>query len=214
MSLPLTPADLPAMVRLFVLPGALLLPRAVLPLNIFEPRYLQMVRDAMAGDRLIAMIQPRNLAEPWHLFDVGCVGRITQYTETGDGRYVIALTGVARFRLAADVAADAPYRQAQADFTAYAADLAEAPPLAAATRADLEHSLRQYLEVNDLSADWEAVSAADDESLVNTLASVCPFTPAERQAVLEAPDLGARTDTLVALMRLSEGMGESKGMLQ
>ena len=209
-----TPASLPTSVRLFPLPGALLLPRAMLSLNIFEPRYLQMVRDAMAGDRLIAMIQPRNLSEPWDLFGIGCVGRITQYAETGDGRYQIALTGLARFRLATEIPADTPYRQAQADFTAYAADLAEAPPLAAATRADLEHSLRQYLEVNGLSADWEAVSAADDESLVNTLASVCPFTPAERQAVLEAPDLGARTTTLVALMRLSEGMGEGKGMLQ
>lgn len=211
---PLGPADLPSGVRLFPLPGVLLLPRAVLPLNIFEPRYLQMVRDAMAGDRMIAMIQPRNDSEPWELFDVGCVGRITQYSETGDGRYLIALTGVSRFRLGRELAVDTPYRQAEADFAPFSVDLDSDASLAAAQRADLESSLRHYLSLNDMSADWDAVSAADDESLVNTLATVCPFTPAERQAILEAPALPGRAATLSALMRLSEGNGDSAAVLQ
>ena len=211
---PASPADLPASVRLFPLPGVLLLPRAVLPLNIFEPRYLQMVRDAMAGDRMIAMIQPRNDREPWELFGVGCVGRITQYSEKGDGRYLIALTGICRFRLGRELPPGMPYRQAEADFAPFVADWNPADPLAAAQRADLESSLRHYLDLNDMSADWDSVSAADDESLVNTLAAICPFAPAERQAILEAPSLADRASTLSALMRLSEGNGDGGMVLQ
>lgn len=212
MPLPLDLADLPSTVRLFPLPGALLLPHGVLSLNIFEPRYLQMVRDAMATDRLIAMIQPSNHHEPWELYRIGCVGRITQYAETGDGRFLIELTGIARFHLGDEISAGTPYRQAVADFTAYGGDLMAAQPLAAATRADLEHSLRAYLESNDLSADWTAIANADDENLVNTLAAVCPFSPVERQAIAEARTLEDRTMTLVALMRLDDGRGSERSM--
>lgn len=198
-------ADLPVRVRLFPLAGAILLPRAVMPLNIFEPRYLEMVRDAMATDQMIALVQPRDEGEPPALFDIGSVGRITQYSETGDGRFLIALTGMARFRLVQELPATTSYRQAEVDYTPYAADWGPADPLAAAARANLESTLRAYLEAQGLSADWEAVKGADDESLVNTLAVVCPFTTAERQALLQALTLPERASTLATLMAFAQG---------
>jgi Lon protease-like protein len=198
-------ADLPVRVRLFPLAGAILLPRAVMPLNIFEPRYLEMVRDAMATDQMIALVQPRDEGEPPALFDIGSVGRITQYSETGDGRFLIALTGMARFRLVQELPATTSYRQAEVDYTPYAADWGPADPLAAAARANLESTLRAYLEAQGLSADWDAVKGADDESLVNTLAVVCPFTTAERQALLQALTLPERASTLATLMAFAQG---------
>jgi Lon protease-like protein len=207
---PASLADLPTRARLFPLTGAVLLPRAVMPLNIFEPRYLAMVKDAMATDHIIAMVQPRTepgtseTARP-HLYDIGCVGRITQYSETGDGRLLIALTGLARFTLLNELPTTTAYRQAEVDYTRFAADWSPAQPLAATARADLESTLRTYLEAQGLSADWDAVTNADDESLVNTLAVVCPFVPAERQALLEAPTLPDRAQTLTTLMRFAQG---------
>ena len=208
---PASPADLPATVRLFPLGGAILLPRAVLPLNIFEPRYLAMVRDAMASDQMIAMIQPRDTdADSPDLYAIGTTGRITQYSETGDGRFLISLTGLARFRLKAELPATTPYRQAEVDYGAHETDWAPADPLAAATRAHLESTLKSYLETQGLSADWEAVKSADDESLINTLATVCPFSNAERQALLEASGLPSRASTLTTLMQFASGeAGES-----
>ena len=206
--------------RLFPLEGALLLPRATMPLNIFEPRYLAMVTDAMASDQLIAMVQPResaSLSARPALYSVGTVGRITQYSETGDGRFLITLTGISRFRLLRELPATTAYRQAEADYADFAADRSPAEPLAAAARTDLEQTLRHFLDRQDLSADWDAVGAADDESLVNTLAAVCPFTPAERQALLEAPSLADRTATLTPLMRFAQGpnpSGSETGVLQ
>jgi Lon protease-like protein len=198
-------ADLPVRVRLFPLSGAILLPRAVMPLNIFEPRYLEMVRDAMATDQMIALVQPRDENEPPSLFDIGSVGRITQYNETGDGRFLIALTGMARFRLVQELPATTSYRQAEVDYTPYAADWGPADPLAATARADLEFTLRTYLEAQGLSADWDAVKGADDESLVNTLSVVCPFTTAERQALLQSQTLPDRASTLATLMAFAQG---------
>lgn len=208
-------ADFPPGVRLFPLEGAILLPRAQLPLNIFEPRYLAMVADAMAGDRLIAMIQPREealtAARP-PLYGVGTLGRITSFSETGDGRFLIVLTGLARFDLGPELGAPTPYRQAEVSYGRFAGDLAAATPLAAAARADLEHALAGYLATQDYSADWESVRAADDESLVNTLGVVCPFSPAEKQALLQAPTLAERASTLCALMRFAGTGGDT--MLQ
>jgi Lon protease-like protein len=198
-------ADLPARVRLFPLTGAILLPRAVMPLNIFEPRYLEMVRDAMASDQMIALVQPRDEGEPPALYDIGAVGRITQYSETGDGRFLIALTGMARFRMVTELSATTSYRQAEVDYSPYAADWGPADPLAATARADLESTLKTYLEAQGLSADWEAVKSADDESLVNTLSVVCPFTSAERQALLQAHTLPDRASTLATLMAFAQG---------
>ena len=205
---------LPTVLPVFPLGGAVLLPRGVLPLNIFEPRYLAMVRDAMAGDRLIGMIQPRGTSEDVKrpgLFDVGCAGRITDCRETGDGRMVIALTGVARFAVARELDVTTPYRQVMPDFEAFADDAGEPRPLAPAARSALETTLRTYLDAQGLSADWKAVAEADDETLVTTLSAVCPFDPVERQALLEARDLPARAATLNALMTFAQGSGSGDG---
>lgn len=204
-----SPADLPARIRVFPLGGAVLFPRSVMPLNIFEPRYLEMVRDAMAGDQLVGIVQPR---EDWRddrpdLYTVGGLGRITQFSESGDGRLLIALTGVTRFRIADELPATTPYRQVLANYTPYAADWSDPGPLAATTRVDLEDALKGFLAAQGLSADWDAVKGADDENLVNTLSVVCPFAEAERQALLEADTLADRTQTLVTLMRFAGAPG-------
>ncbi len=211
MAAPTSIADLPGRIRLFPLGGAILLPRAVMPLNIFEPRYLEMVRDAMAGDRTIGIIQPRGDGqgdEP-ELFEVGGLGRITQFSETGDGRFLIALTGLIRFRITDELSVTTPWRQAMTSYAAFATDLSEPKDLEEPVRSSLETVLRQYLDAQDLSADWDAVSAAEDENLVNTLSVVSPFGAAERQALLEAPDLAARADTLTTLMRFAAGGTET-----
>ena len=205
---------LPAVLPVFPIGGAVLLPRGVMPLNIFEPRYLAMVRDAMAGDKLIGMIQPRQDGDDEDrpgLFAVGCAGRITEYRETGDGRLIIALTGVARFAVARELDVTTPYRQVMPDFDAFADDAGEPRPLAPAARSALETTLRSYLDTQGLSADWKAVAEADDDSLVTTLSAVCPFDPVERQALLEARDLPARAATLNALMTFAQGAGGSDG---
>lgn len=215
---------LPTAVPVFPLTGALLLPRGVLPLNIFEPRYLAMVRDAMAAtgaaNRIIGIIQPRAAGEqrldgdPPPLFDVGCLGRISDYRETDDGRILIALVGVSRFRIHAELDRTTLYRQVMADYDGFSDDRDEPEALAAAARAGLEDVLRAYLDAQGLSADWEAVKSADDESLVTTLASVCPFDPAEKQALLEADDLADRAGTLTALMTFAQGGGGDRPTLQ
>jgi len=202
---------LPAAVPVFPLTGALLLPRGVLPLNIFEPRYLAMVRDAMAATgaahRIIGIVQPRHPGEPPPLYDVGCLGRISDFRETEDGRMLIALTGVSRFRIQAELDRTTLYRQVMTDYLGFGDDRDDPDALAAAARAGLEEVLQTYLDAKGLSADWQAVTDADDEALVTTLASVCPFDPAEKQALLEAEDLADRAATLTALMTFAQGMG-------
>lgn len=202
---------LPTAVPVFPLTGALLLPRGVLPLNIFEPRYLAMCRDAMAAtgaaNRIIGIIQPRGVDEPPPLYTVGCLGRISDFRETSDGRILVALTGVSRFRVTAELDRTTLYRQVMADYHDFAEDRDEPEALAAVARAALEEVLRVYLDTQGLSADWEAVRIADDEALVTTLASVCPFDPAEKQALLEAEDLPERAATLTALMTFAQGSG-------
>jgi len=202
---------LPAAVPVFPLTGALLLPRGVLPLNIFEPRYLAMVRDAMAAtgaaNRIIGIIQPRTAGEPPPLYDIGCLGRISDYRETDDGRILIALTGVSRFRIQAELDRTTLYRQVMVDYLGFGDDRDDPDALAAAARAGLEQVLQAYLDAKGLSADWDAVKTADDEALVTTLASVCPFDPAEKQALLEAEDLADRAATLTALMTFAHGLG-------
>jgi len=208
---------MPDAIPVFPLGGAVLLPRGIMPLNIFEPRYLAMVRDAMAGSKLIGMIQPRLIAgagddgDDPELFDVGCAGRITEFRETGDGRVVISLTGVTRFAVTRELDVTTPYRQVMPNFDAYAADGREPVPLAATARSALETTLRTYLDTQGLSADWKAVAEADDESLVTTLAAVCPFDPVEKQALLEAVDLPARAATLNALMTFAQGPDGNSG---
>ena len=201
--------ELPEQLPLFPLPGALLLPGGQLPLNIFEPRYLRMVDDALAGTRLIGMIQPRNGvtegAPP--LYGVGCAGRLTGFNETEDGRYLITLTGIKRFRLAEELSVDTPYRQAHADFLAFPDDENADPTAEIVDRDRLEEAMRHYLNAEGLKTDWEAVEEAPTQALVSSLAMGCPFAPNEKQALLEADSTKARADCLIALMEMSN-MGD------
>jgi len=200
-----TGADVPTQVAVFPLAGALLLPGARLPLNIFEPRYLQMVDEAVAGTRLIGMIQPaldgsaRADGEP-ELCAVGCIGRIASFTETGDGRYLIALQGVCRFRVLDEIAVRTAFRQCR--IAPFLADLPEQAD-AGIDRPALLKAFRAYLKANELDADWESVSRADDAMLVNALSMMAPYGPAEKQALLEAPDLKARAETLIAITEMT-----------
>lgn len=200
-------SGLPAEIPLFSLEGALLLPRGQLPLNVFEPRYLEMVDDAMAGSRIIGMIQPDPTApadaEASALAAVGCAGRITQFAETGDGRYIITLTGVARFRVGREAPVSKPYRIARVDFSSYAGDFEESPDADGVDRAGVVRALREFAEANDLSVDWKSIDAAATESLVNALAMMSPFGPAEKQALLEAVDVKSRADVLIAITEIA-----------
>jgi hypothetical protein len=207
---------LPAAVPVFPLTGAVLFPRGVLPLNIFEPRYLAMVRDAMAATgaahRIIGMVQPRLVGDPPPLYSVGCLGRVTDYRETDDGRILIALVGVSRFRIGAELERDTLYRQVMTDYHGFTDDRDEPEALDATSRASLEEALRPYLDARGLAADWEAVQSADDEALVTALSGALPFDPPEKQALLEAPTLADRAQTLCALMSFAVGPGS--GSLQ
>ncbi len=198
--------DLPTTLPVLPLTGALLLPRGVLPLNIFEPRYLALVDAALSGERLIGMIQPtvhedKALKPP--LSAAGCAGRITSYQESDDGRYGIALTGICRFRPAEELEVDTPFRQVRPDYTPFAVDLAETGMAREFPRERLAMALKAYLSQRELKADWQSVMGAPAESLVNALAMMCPFEPAEKQALLEAQCLNDRVDTLVALLEMA-----------
>ncbi len=206
-------AQLPQPVPLFPLSGALLLPGGRLPLNIFEPRYLRMVDNALAGARAIGMIQPLDpsAVDPVPaLYDVGCAGRITSFAETEDGRYLITLTGLRRFRLLGEVSADTPYRLAQVDWNAFPADAREDPSGAAIDRQEFLNAMRRYLEAESLKADWDAALSAPIEALVVSLAMGCPFAPNEQQALLEAETVADRAECLMALMEMS-GADEPNG---
>lgn len=196
-------ADLPQVIPIFPLPGVILLPRGQLPLNVFEPRYLNMIDDAMAGDRIIGMIQPGGLRRAASLSPVGCAGRITSFAETSDGRYLVTLTGCARFRLGDELPTQTPYRQVRADFSPFEADLT-APPSGdgALDRDNLLEALRAYLEARGLDIDWDTAESAPPEALINSLSMALPFEPPEKQALLEALDLDDRAAVLTALMRI------------
>ena len=199
------PGDLPQRLPLFPLVGALLLPHARMPLNIFEPRYLAMVDAALSGDRVIGMIQPdyamAGVDDVPHppLCTVGCAGRIVAWQETGDGRYLIPLVGIARFDLVAERDEATPYRVGDVSFARFAEDFTTGLGEAEVDREALVRTLRAYLEANDLEADWESIGKASTEVLVNALSMMSPYGPAEKQALLEAPDLRTRAETLVAL---------------
>ena len=203
----LGPGDLPDVIPVFPLAGALLLPRGQLPLNIFEPRYLMMVDDALqSGRRLIGMIQPDSARPgPEHrpnLYRVGCVGRITQLTETGDGRYMIQLVGVARFRIEAEFPVATPYRQCRVTYVPFADDFIGHKGEDEVDRESLLQALSDFLKANDLKADWEGIENAPNEALVNALAMMSPYGSAEKQALLEAPDLKTRAEILVAVTEI------------
>ena len=201
--------DLPKVVPVFPLDGVLLLPRGALPLNVFEPRYLNMVDDAMAGDRLIGMVQTRagGDRERPALAPVGCVGRITSFTETHDGRYLITLTGVCRFVVGEELPTQTPYRQVRADFHAFEDDLRPPPEDTPVARERLLAALRAYLNRRSLDVNWDSAKSAPAEALVNSLAMALPFEAAEKQALLEAGGLSERETTLVALLEIDAAGG-------
>jgi len=198
--------DLPPSIPVFPLAGALLLPGGRMPLNIFEPRYLQMIDEAMAGSRLVGMIQPsldgalRGDGEP-ELCSVGCTGRIISLAETGDGRYLISLQGVCRFRVMHELAVKTPFRQCR--IAPFLTDLEDDQAAGEVDRPTLLRTFRAYLQANDLEADWESVSRAENAMLVNALSMMAPYGPAEKQALLEAPDLKTRAETLIAITEMT-----------
>ncbi len=207
-------SDLPDRLPLFPLPGAMLFPRWTLSLNIFEPRYLNMIDDAMSGDRLIGMVQtmggPKSHPD---LASVGCAGRITSYSETEDGRYLIVLSGICRFENDEIEEVTTPYRQAHAGWLPFAEDLGSPDVTDLPGRSRLVGALKDYVERNEMSADWSAVEEAPLETLVNALCAGCPFSVPEKQALLEAPGLRDRADTLIALLEMDIS-GPEGGTLQ
>jgi Lon protease-like protein len=196
------PADLPRTIALFPLPGAILLPRGVLALNIFEPRYLNMVDDSLAGQRLIGMIQPAPGQESDPVPDlayVGTIGRVTTFQEMEDGRYLITLTGVCRFALESELGATTPYRQAAVSYGPFAADLTEARG-ERIDRAALLVTLKRYAAAQGFQVDWDAVEQAPTETIVNVAAQISPLDPAAKQALLESVTLEDRARALTALL--------------
>jgi Lon protease-like protein len=202
-------SDLPSPLPLFPLTGVVLLPRGHLPLNIFEPRYLEMVDHALASQRLIAMIQPveseETVLKP-KLSQVGCAGKIVAFRESEDNRYLITLQGVCRFRLAAEIQTTMPWRTGSCNFAPFAGDLAESHE-EEVPRDRLLAALKAYLANRDMKADWKSVMTAPAEALVNALAMMCPFDPAEKQALLEAQSFQDRASTLMALLEMGGEAG-------
>ena len=206
--------QLPDTLTVFPLPGVVLFPHWHLPLNIFEPRYLNMVDDAMSGNRLIGMVQATggDRQKP-DLASIGCAGRITSYSETEDGRYLITLTGIARFRILEELDVRTPYRQVRPDWTPFTNDLKPEVTEGLPAREALVSALRDYVTNNDMQADWKAVEVAPVDALVQALAAGSPFSVMEKQALLEAPDLKARADMLIAFLKM-DSAGPDSGTLQ
>ena len=209
------PIELPGVIPVFPLPGALLLPRGQMPLNIFEPRYIAMVDDALRdGHRLIGMIQPdatHGAADKPPLYKIGCAGRITQLAESGDGRYLIELTGVARFRIEEELKVATQYRQCRVTYAPFADDLIARKGENAVDRAALLAALTDFLKANDLKADWEGIEKAPNEALVNALSMMSPYGSAEKQALLEAPDLKTRAEILIAITEIDLAKKNTEG---
>lgn len=209
-----TIADLPPVLPVFPLPGALLLPRTQLPLNIFESRYIDMVDAALSGNRLIGMIQPQTVrvttdSDTPPLAPVGCAGRITSFQETGDGRYLMTLQGVVRFGVVRELETITSFRQVECDFSAFSHDLQSGMGEEEVDRQGLLQTLRSYLDANNLEADWQSVTEAETEVLVNALCMMCPYGPQEKQALLEARDLRMRAETLIAITEMDLARGDN-----
>ncbi len=205
-------ADLPDTIPVFPLPGALLLPRSRLPLHIFEPRYLAMLDDTLkTSHRLVGMIQPRSSAAgAERLQSIGCAGRLTAFSETEDGRYMVTLTGISRYRVKKEQEGFTPYRKCDVIWDGFERDLGGAEHDPDFDRPPFMAVLGRYFEAADLKTDWESLRDADDELLINSLSMICPFAPEDRQALLEAPSLAMRRKTLLTLMEfaLRSGLGE------
>lgn len=200
-------ADLPASIPVFPLDGVLLLPRCQLPLNIFEPRYLQMIDDTLRGGRIIGLVQPDEQAggsaEKPALMKIGCAGRLTSYTETLDGRTLITLTGISRFRITGELETTTPYRQCTVDWAEFADDLKPEFGAESVSRERLLDILKQYLDTHGLQADWRTIKLSTNETLVNSLSLISPYGPREKQALLEAKTLEDRNQMLIALTEVA-----------
>lgn len=206
------PDHLPAVLPVFPLYGCILLPRSSLPLNIFEPRYLAMVEDVLAGDRVIGIVQPQSGPESEAeespvdktapLRQTGCVGRLTSFTETDDGRVLITLTGIARFDIVREEMSQRPYRLFHVDYAPYEKDFVRGHGQDEVDWPRLLRVLKEYLTARELSADWPSIERSPAEMLVNTLAMISPYGPEEKQALLEAPDLKCRSEVLMALAQM------------
>jgi uncharacterized protein len=207
------PDELPVVFPIFPLAGALLLPRGELPLNVFEQRYIAMIDDALKSHRIVGMIQPDPEAGTGTsmpaLFSVGCAGRITQLAETGDGRYLVTLTGIARFKIVEEIAGSAPYRQCRTDFTPFSVDFSPCAGEDQVDRNGVLRTLRDFAETNHLQVDWNSIHNAPNEALVNALSMMSPCSPKEKQALLEARDLKGRADVLVAITEIELVRGKS-----
>lgn len=214
------PQDCPGVIPVFPLGGALLLPRGQMPLNIFEPRYLAMVDDAIRSHRIIGMLQPepetsRQASAPG-LLQIGCIGRITQFAETGDDRIILTLTGISRFRVIEELSVTTPYRQCRVSYDDFAIDFMPRAGEEEVDRNGLLKALRAFAKANELKIDWKGVNEAPNEALVNALSMMCPFGPREKQALLEAHDLRTRAEVLVAIteIELARGGGDPETTLQ
>lgn len=200
------PTDLPDIIPVFPLPGALLLPRTRLPLHIFEPRYLAMLDDTMKTDhRLIGMVQPREVPQgaERRLHTIGCAGRLTGFSETEDGRYMITLSGVSRYRIRREVEGFTPYLRAEIDWTGFDRDRGQPESDPGFERAAFMDLLARFFSHRGLSTDWDSLKEAEEELLINSLSMLCPFEVEDRQALLEAPSLVNRRETLVTLIEFA-----------
>ena len=211
----LNSADLPDTIPVFPLPGALLLPRARLPLHIFEPRYLAMFDDVLkTSHRLLGMIQPYEGPgkQGEQLHHIGCAGRVTGFSETEDGRYMLTLSGISRFRVKHEVEGFTPYRRCEVSWDGFSRDLGAAEKDESFDRDGFMDALNRYFDDQDLKTDWDSLREADDELLINSLSMLCPFEPEDKQALLEAPSLSTRRETLVTLIEfaLHSGVGEER----
>lgn len=215
-------ADLPETIPLFPLPGALLLPRARLPLHIFEPRYLQMLDDCLKTEaRLIGMIQPRDMpsgsragSTDRRMHAIGCAGRLSQFSETEDGRYMLTLTGISRFRILREVTGFSPYLRAEVSWSGFERDRGATETDGGFRREPFMALLGKYFEAQNLSTDWSSLKEAEDELLVNSLSMLCPFEAEEKQALLEAPSLSTRRETLVTLLEFALRGGSGEEVMQ
>lgn len=209
--------DLPEIIPVFPLPGALLLPRGRLPLNVFEPRYLAMLDDALKSDhRLIGMIQPLEAAddETPRLRRIGCAGRVIAFSEAEDGRYLITLAGITRFRVLEELEGFQPYRRVRAGWQDFERDLGKEEEDPGFDREGFLETLRKFFSIAQLSSDWDTLREAETEMLINSLSMLCPFEVEEKQALLEAPRLSNRRETLTALMEFAIAAGGEEGSVQ
>lgn len=211
------PTELPDKIAIFPLPGALLLPRSRLPLHIFEPRYLQMIEDALKTDaRLIGMVQPNAVPgrDGSGLQTIGCAGRITQFSETEDGRYMITLGGVSRFRVVTEIEGFTPYRTCEVKWDGFERDLGKEEADTGFQRKPFLDLLGRYFDTLGLSADWSTLKEAEDELLINSLSMMLDLDPEDKQALLEAPSLETRRETLVTLIEYAMRGGQDEGLMQ